>query len=245
MTLKFKNILFFSTKNEKTLFFKEKLETIQSVKIFKTSDVDEIQQIIDQSEKTVILVDDEISAAKLFKATLNKTKARFKLFYISWDMLMDKNIREEVIEEHFTLIHPQDIDSAIERLELYFFGRVNMLTNPDPVEEKKDQFKKGYFTHLEKNGDKWRILISSHESDDEINKILGKNWNRYLNILMDEAKHLTDIFEKKLETAPYHEVIFPHLENGKLKKLSIVHLKLDTNFVENIVGIHKFLRELK
>lgn len=233
--------------NENSDSFKDYLEQIKSVKIFKTSDVDEVQQIIDQSEKSVILVDDEISASKLFKATLNKTKARFKLFYISWDMLMDKQIREDVIENNFTLLHPQDLSTAIERLELYFFGKINMLTNPEPVLElKKNDFRRGYFTHLEKTKDnKWRIMISSHESEDEINLMLGKNWNRYLNILMDDAKHLTEMYEKKLETAPYHEVVFPHMENGKIKKLSIVHVKIDDNFVEHIMGINKFLKELK
>lgn len=246
MTSKFKNIIFFSTNGENSSLFKTRLEGINSIKIFKTTDVDEVQQIIDQSEKAVLLVDNEVSAVKLFKATLNKKTAHFKMYYLNWDLVMEKEVRENIIEKNFTIVNSEDVDAAYERVELYFFGRVNVLNNPDVASsDKKSQFKKGYFTHLERLENKWRILTSSHEADDEINQVLGKNWDTYLETLLEDGAHLKEMFERKLDSALYHELVYPHLENGKVKKLSIVHVKLDNHFVENIMVIHKFLKELK
>lgn len=248
MSYKFKNIILFSPTNEKTTQLKDKLQAIKFIKVFVTDIIDEVQQIIDMSDKAVILVDDDITANKVFKATLNKKKARFKKFYMNWYPTISKAMSENVFEQDFTLIYSPDVDSVIDRVELYLFGRANIFNNPnysaEAEPEKKVLFKKGYFTHLENINGIWKILISSHETDDEIDEMLGKNWDAYLQSLLKKANDLDTLTEAKLETAAFHELVYPHKENGKINKLSIVHLNLDEHFASNIMNIHGFLKNL-
>ncbi len=197
------------------------------------------------SDKAVILVDDEIAANKIVKSTFNKKKARYKKYYLNWYLTLAKEVRENLVQRDFTLINSDEIAFVKERVELYLFGKVNVFSRPDlpPESTEKTLFKKGYFTHLEKADGKWRILVSSHETDDEINDILGKNWDTYLEKLLLDEISLNKLIETRLET-DFHEMIYPHLVDGKLKKLSIVHVNTEGEYLENIMGIHSFLQKL-
>lgn len=246
MTLKFKSVIFFACTNEKTELFKNRLSSLGYIKIFETPIVDELQQIIDMSEKAVIVVDDDVAANKMFKATINKKMARFKKFYLNWYDSLAKTLGEKLHEQEFSIIYSSDVSVAVERLELYFFGKVNVFNNSRKGTEieQKPHFKTGYFTHLERNDRKWRVLVSSHEKDDEINKMLGKNWDLYLQNVLIDAADLKAPIEMKIEPAPFHEMVYPHIVDGKVKRLSIVHVRLDDNFVSNLMSIHKFLQTM-
>ncbi|HXH75332.1 MAG TPA: hypothetical protein VNJ08_10230 [Bacteriovoracaceae bacterium] len=249
MNSPYKVIIFFATKSNGSMDFKIRLEQIKFIKVFATNDIDEVQQIIDMSEKAVILVDDEIAANKLFKATLNKTKSQFKKFYLNWYMNVTRDIKEKLLEYNYTAIDSEEMDLAIERVELYLFGRIAIFKKADYVPEvevkKENQLTKGYFTHLERYDRSWKILISSHESDDEINEVLGVSWDVHRDKIVREAIHMAGPSEVRLESSPYHEVIFPHIENGKVSKLSIVHVNIDENYAESIMNTYKFLQALK
>jgi len=247
MTLKFKTVIFFSTENENTLKFKEELEKIKYIKIFTTNDVGEVQQIIDQSEKAVILVDHEVAENKLFRATLNKKKARFKKFYINWYLTMAKDLVEKLSERNITLIRSTDVESVFDRVEMYLFGKAKIFDNAETSPKAPAStllLKKGYFSHLEKQDHKWKILISSHETDDEVSKTLGLNWDKHMESILASSADFRELTETRLESSQFHELIYPHIVDGQLKKISIVHLNLDDNFVTTVVSIHKFLQSL-
>jgi hypothetical protein len=246
--LKFKTIILFSPRNEKTLAFKAKLEGIKYIKLFQTTVVDEVQQVIDMSDQSVILADDEVEANKIFKGTLNKKRARFKKFYLNWFLTLPKMSRDTFLDQEYTLINSEEIDTVVERVELYFFGKVNIFSKRDAPPEvevdKKSFFRKGYFTHLEKGRNEWKILVSSHEADDEISEMLGKNWDRYLENLLYSASDRMPMQETRLDSADYQEIVFPHFAEGKLQKISVVHVAVDEDFAKNIISVHSFLKTL-
>ncbi len=247
-TAKFKTIILFSPRNENTTVFRVQLDSINYIKIFETSIVDEVQQIVDQSERAIILVDDEVAANKIFKATINKKVARFKKYYINWFNTMGKSIQQELFEQNFTVINSEDVHTVIERIELYFFGKTKIFDNAQPPvdtdRDKKSHLKKGYFTHLEKRENGWKVITSSHEAEDEINTILGKNWDMYLDDTLSIVPGLKTFSEVRLDAAPFHEIVYPHFKDGKMKRISIVHVSIDGDFVDNIMNVQKFLETM-
>lgn len=246
--MKFKTIVLFSPKHQKTLDFKANLEGIKYIKLFQTSIVDEVQQLIDMSEQSVIIVDDEVQANKIFKGTLNKKLARFKKYYLNLYLTLPKVTQNTFMDQEYTVINSEEIETITERVELYFFGKTNIFSQhdspPEKPAEKGSFLKKGFFTHLEKVGSDWRLLVSSHEADDEISERLGVNWDKHLQEILDATSDGMELKENRLETSNYQELVFPYFKNGKLSKLSIVHLSIDEDFAKNLIAIHSFLGNL-
>lgn len=247
--MKFKTIILFRPRHEKTLELKTKLEGIKYIKLFQTSIVDEVQQLIDMSEQSVIIVDDEIQANKIFKGTLSKKLARFKKYYLNLYLTLPKVTQNIFMDQDYTVVNSEEIDSVIERVELYFFGKSRVFENPETPPEKASGnslfAKKAFFTHVKKLNFGWSTLVSSHESNDDINDVLGVNWDRYLGELLEKATDGMELQEKRMDDSNYQELIYPYYKDGRLSKLSIVHLLVDEDFAKNLLTIYSFLENHK
>lgn len=246
--MKFKNIIFYKTTAPESRKFMESLKHIQYIRIFSPELVDEVQQIIDQSERAVILVDDEVSAAKLHGATLHRKKAEFRKYYLNWNMKIAPDFTLFLKTHNFGIINTEDEEEAVQRVELYLYGKADVFKNPnvDPGPyQKRELFKKAFFSLFELQGKSWKMLATSHEPEDAIDQILNFDWRDYLAKILREASHMKEGFDRRIPTSPYHEIIFPHFSEGKIKKLSVVHVAVDSDYATNILRIQQFLSEIK
>lgn len=243
----FKSVVFFSSVQEKSKAFKALLSEINFIKVFSTDSLDETQQIVDMSQRTAILLDSMESLGSSMVQELSNKNGQYRKFYLDWELESTDNFFKQLGPLKITCISSKELSSAIERVELYLYGKVNIFNNKNYVEPKVEPVNplgKALFTHLTEGPTGWKVLVSSHEREENVNEVIGVDWNILLSKILKQADKLSQPKEEKIESASSYQIIFPHIVEGKVRRLSIIHLPIDAKIEENVGRIRSFLQSV-
>lgn len=244
----FKTIVMFGCTHEKTNELKLALLEKETSKVFQSSKVDEIGQILDMSNRTAILVDNVNAALRLLSFNMRAKNRYFRMYILDWDATVDRNTVGSLGSRGVSTIRASELAPVIERMEIYLNGKVSILHKQDLIETKMDEkgfIGKAFFTMIEMAPSKGRLLISSHERENDVNELIGINWDMLLSDVIENASTYLKPQETTLENKSYCEIIYPHRINGQLTKMSIVHLAIDPKFQENHQRVMIFLQSMK
>lgn len=245
-TSSFKSVIFFGVTDKRSLAYKETLSKITLVKVFLISSLDEMQQIIDMSEKTVILTDNNEALEFLIKFSFDKKKPS-RRYHLDWEGKLALKDSSALSVNKISVIKASESGAIDEKIELYLFGRVKIfelgvfVASNNQVSEIKAQ---NFFTYLACSEAKWKIVVSSHEKEDNISSILGKNWEEFIDKLTSQAKSITGPVEDEVGDKSYYEIVYPYYFQGEIKKMCVIHFKVDGNFQFNKQKILNFLSSI-
>jgi hypothetical protein len=241
----FKTIVFFGITDEKSFSLKHSLAHLPFIKVFQTTTIDEIKQIIDMSSKTAIVTDNLVALEKIKETVFSDGKDKARKYYFDWEMEMDQATSTLLGINKITILKTQKIPEAVERLELYLFGKVNIFSkgNYNPTKVDAEEGNK-FFTLLERIDGNWKVVASSHEKEDDISMVLGKDWNQFLGQTVQQVEAIKQPSEVKLSLKPFYEIIYPHFQNDIIHKLSIIHLSIDAHSEEDLTKIRSFLQNI-
>jgi hypothetical protein len=202
---------------------------------------------VDMSSKTAVLVDNLHTMQALKNYDIKSNKGLYKKIFLDWDTKINKTSMQEFLLNKFTVVQGDNQVTIQERIELYLFGRIGVMErNQDIGSSQKEEmeFNKGFLTILELKDDSWKMILSTHEKNDDISHLIGKEWHNFLADTTAKAHLLKDPLETKLLNHPFYEIIHPYQINGKIAKLTIVHLNTKDNSEDNIQKIRQFLRTM-
>jgi len=242
--LSFKNVIYYKTTLEKSdAFARDYLKDLSYLKFFKTSILNEVLQIVEVSSRTTIMVDNEEAAIEFVGNKLQNRKGHYRVYLIDWDLKLTKTRRDFFRLHDITPLYKIEQHKVMEKIELYLFGKVNIfkLEAEDKFEIYHPVATKSFFTQLQLQNGEWRVILSSHEREDNIGKILGKDWENFMDDILLDANNITNMSIERLEGKPFFELIYPHIKNNQAYKLSIIHLNAGTDWEANLEKIKTFL----
>lgn len=243
----FTSILFLGSFYDRTKQLKASLSHFPFLKTFESSHLDEARQIIDMSTKTVVLVDNENALQILLKYSLADTKGSYKVFYVDWDFVIDKDRSASLKTNGITVIKSKEFPPVYERLEMYLYGKTNVFEKHGFLNSDQkipDHGHKGFLTIIEVIDYKWRMVASTHEQINNIDQVIGKNWKNFLDETLTKAHLLTEPQETQLDDKPYLEIITPYIRDDKVWKISISHINTETTTDVSIDKIKSFLQSI-
>jgi hypothetical protein len=241
----FISVVFFEAVHPQSLLLKSTLSNSTLVKIFTASGKDEIQQIVNMSERTVIVSDlNDLRNLRVREGDIAGL-GHSRKYFLDWKLAPGAPAQVSIGEDGVCIIKTNDPSIPIEKFELYLFGCINVFSRPTFVEPtfSKNQNGKYFFTHFSLVGDRWKTIISTHEREKNISELLGKDWEKLVTEVLADAPNYKKIREEVLNK-PFYQSIYPHFIDGKLKKLTIAHLVYNAQVQENLARFYKFLETL-
>lgn len=240
----FKTIIFYGVKDEKSISLKQSFSHCDFIKVFQTSGIDEIKQILDMSSKSAVVTDDLDALERIKEDVLSGTKGKLRKYYFDWDLKMSSTASSNLSLDKVTVLKTPNVEDVLGRLELYLFGKIHVVKDKSFNPRSESEEGNNFFTLLEFVDGSWKVMASSHEKEDDVGDLLGKDWNQFLNQTKDNAQTIIRPSENKLTQKPFYEIIYPHFQNDVIHKLSIVHLNMDDQSEENLKKIRLFLQNI-
>lgn len=241
----FTSIIFYHSIHPQTEHLRNTLTNSPFIKVFSPLDREEVQQIVNMSERTVIASDHKDLLSLNIKEGKALGRGKFRKYFLDWVPREDHRPYLSLGQDGTLVIKTDEIIYAIEKFELFLFGCIDVYKKQSfrvPVYS-KDEFGKYFFTHLSYVNGEWKMMISTHEREKDISKLLGKDWE----ILVADVLSHTARYKRPTEEVlikPYFQVIFPHFKNGKLQRLTIAHLVYNSHVTENLARFYKFLEAI-
>jgi hypothetical protein len=244
----FKSIILFHLKHAESEDLKTQLATLANVKVFNTTTLDEIQQIVDMSSKSAIICDDDEALETLKDNEFKSKRGLYRKYFINWDMNMSNLECSKVGESNVTVLRSKKIKPILNKFELYLYGKINIFNRHDYKDDEKYEFDSAtyqkFFTLLEYEEQNWHVVISSHEREDLINTVLNKNWEALLDNIINIAPTITKPLESVNPNSSYYEIVHPHKKEGKINQITIVHLIKCPDLKNNILKVREFLKSI-
>jgi hypothetical protein len=244
---RFKSVIFFGISEQPSHLLIQSIKAFEGAKVFSTPHYDELLQIIDMSSKAVIITDNLKPLKHLIDHPLQGKKRFFRVYHADWLKSLSKIEQEKLLSSKITVFKSTDKQQVLDKIELYLFGKVNVFKS-GYFEETAPLFKsdetRSFFTMMELSAGGWKVVTSSHEREEEISELIGKNWETFLEDVLAKAHTFNQIVENKIWNKPYFEIIFPHWSGEKIHKVSIVHLSLDEKLSQNLEKVKKFLQSI-
>lgn len=245
----FKTIVFFGAGDPQYDFIKEAFSSYSIVKVFKTGNVDELDQILKQSYKTAVLLNDLLVIDKLknLDATALK-KANVRFYFLDHQKRLTRDEIDQLsYKKVSTLINEIGVELR-KKLELYLMGKsiyfhvqkseTGIGSETETVSAPKSMF----FTHFKLENNVWNMAASTHEQELDIETILNRSWTVYYTELMKRAESITEIEQDPNFSEKFHAILYPH---PKIKALSLIHInKHEKNFDELKSKAIEFLNKI-
>lgn len=246
----FKTVVFFGAGDPQYQYIREAFANYDTLKVFITGNVDELDQIVRQGTKTAVLVNDILSMDKLkaLDATAIK-KASIRFYFLDHEKRLTRDEIDALsYRKVSTLIKESDKDLR-KRLELYLMGKSTFFhvqtassNSVGSETETVSQHKAMFFTHFRKEGNDWKMMASTHEQELDIETVLARSWTVYYSELLSRADSITEPEEDPNFSQKYHAIVYPHVN---LKGLSLIHVcKLEKNFTELLQKAFDFLHKI-
>lgn len=241
----FKSVILFNCQRERSTDLKNSLSGPGTIKVFQTKNLDEVCQIVEMSNRTAILIDSYSIAETLGSVNLEVKNNLYRRYLLDWELSISKPARIQLNSKGITTISFKELTPVIEKMEIYLFGKVNIFNKKDFVEPKgqSEQIGKAFFTLIDLSHDQGRVLLSSHERENNISEVLGKNWDTFLLETLESAGSFTLPVEEILDNQQFYQIIFPHTKSNP-RKISIVHVLCDEKLPENLLRVKAFLASI-
>jgi hypothetical protein len=244
----FKTIVFFGTSDPQYQYIREAFSSYVAVKVFKTSNTDELDQILKQSHKTAVLINDVMAMDKLktLEASAIK-KASIRFYFLDHEKRLTREDIDKLSYRKVSTLINETGNELRKRLELYLMGRSTMFhmqsvssaTTVGSDTELVSNHKPMFFTHFKHDNNAWNMVASTHEQELDIETVLNRSWTVYYSELLTRAHEISEIEQDPHFSEKYHAILYPH---SKIKALSLVHIaKGEKNFAELMAKVLEFL----
>jgi hypothetical protein len=214
---------------------KQDLKIDQNLYVFNVGLSDELQQIANQSTKSLIIMDKMQSLAVLYNSNVLKLSNK-PIKYIFFDgsfLLRDVDI-EYLKRNNIFILQPALIKNLISTIELYFYGKIQSLGQLTSVPPTQDSAKQStYITMMKINNDKFQIHASSHLRHPNINKIIGFDVEELLDDISNNFIKFNAVTEVELTNSEFIQIIYPICKNNSPIKIALIHLKKTDEYIEN------------
>ena len=223
MTENFKSVIIFNPKFDSSQNVASELKTYRSIHVFKTASVEEVGQIMLMSVKTGILFDDiNLALTQVFDV---KEGGFHRKFYLNWDPNTSDDYNQKLKSRNILLVKMDDPSEIITNLELYMFGKINIMKRNEPwIEPKPMMIGKNValFSCIE-NQNGWKLTISSHQQQEDIDSMLGLLWSDLVDDVVKGVRPAGSLLERKTSTQ-FREFIKFCGQGKSLTKILIVHI---------------------
>jgi hypothetical protein len=250
MLTEFKTIVFFGAGDPQYQFIHGAFASYDTVKVFRTGNVDELDQILKQSTKTAVLINDVLSMDKLKALDASAIKkASIRFYFLDHEKRL---IRDEIDKLSYRKVSTLIGETGKElrkRLELYLMGKSTFFhvqtASSDTIGSQTEiasNHKSMFFTHFRFENGTWNMVASTHEQELDIETALSTSWTNYYTELIMRAETIKEVEQDPNFSSKYHAIVYPH---PKIKALSLIHIcKLEKNFNELMLKAFDFLEKI-
>jgi hypothetical protein len=246
----FKTVVFFGSRDPQYQYIREAFSLLSMIKVFRTDNVDELDQILRQSTKTAVLMNDLLSIDKLKNLDAGAIKkASIRFYFLDHQKRLTREEIDLLSYRRVSTLIAENGPELRKKLELYLLGKSNYFhiqTSSDnsigsETETVSDQ-KSMFFTHFKHEVDGWNMVASTHEQELDIETVLNRSWTVYYTELIKRADSVTDIEQDPNFSDKFHAILFPH---PHIKGLSLIHInKQEKNFHELMQKAFDFLQKI-
>jgi hypothetical protein len=214
---------------------KQELKIDQNLYVFNVGLSDELNQIANQSTKSLIIVDKMQSLAILYNSNIQKiTSKAIKYIFFDGSFLLRDIDMQYLKRNQISILQPALIKNLIGMIELYFYGKILSLGQFTSVPQNQDPSKQNTFiTMMKINNDKFQIHASSHLRQDNINKIIGNDVEELLEDITNNFLKYNSVTEEAILNSEFIQIIYPICKNNNPIKIALIHLKKTDEYVEN------------
>lgn len=232
--------------DSRSAIIKNKLQEVPGIKVFVSNHLDELQQIVDMSVKTAILMDQPAKIGEFMEGHISRDKGLFRKYFIDWNGKLPKEDVSKLSRFNVSTIKALSENAVIDKVELYLSGKVTISRNKATGVSFNEGFtiSKGYFTHIKFEENDWNTMLSSHELEEDMMYILGQDWDSYMSEAISTVSASKKIVSKMLKGGQLYEILYPHMVDNQLAKISIVHLKTNDPYDEMIHKVKSFLGKI-
>lgn len=244
MSKYFLSVVFCSTSHHQSTLLGETISHSPQLKVFHPTDIEEVQQIVNMSERSTLIFDKPEIVGIDIQNGPDYLRGLFRKYYLDWSVPSGGLADTSLGPDGVTNIKTQSILHVIEKLELYLFGAAGVYLKPSFNEpEFTKNLGTSFYTHLHLAGNEWKILLSNHERQWNISATLGRDWEEILRDATQNASTMDKPREEVL-TKPFYQMIYPHRFEGKVTRLSIVHVVYNSTVQGTLNKFHRFLEKL-
>ncbi len=248
MLQSFKCVIFFGSK------FWQKDQVINAyrdypnVRVFEIYDYDELDQILRQSESSVVLIR-QIQDAHILSAIdmASKGELRFKTLFLDESRELPDDQISLLSQKRVSTFFSNAVDPLIERISFLLLGKVRLSArklDSGIGDFERGRLKKSYFSHYQLVDGVWQLVVSSHEKDPDIETVFGLSWSLWSQQLIERAGKINSPEEIENFSDHFWGVIYPH-EGRTAKSLSVIHLKIDPlGFEDKRNKAYLFLKQI-
>jgi hypothetical protein len=231
----FRSIVFFGSKTPYFKPIQKDFANYDFIKVFKTNNIDELDQILQQSVLTAIVVNDRDSIRSLTNQNVVGHKdAGVRIYYLDVMGSLSRKEMSNLSLNRVTTIKDVEHNDLKRRLELFILGKYQLSTYKELKKSDDDpSSKKSYFTHFRLDDNQWVAIASTHEQEKDIETFFQRSWSVYCLEVQEQAGKLSSFIIDPDFNNDYQAIIFPHHYPDGRKALSIIHIKKDEeNFEE-------------
>jgi hypothetical protein len=250
MDQEFKTVVFFGGSDPQYQYISGAFASFSSLKVFITSNVDELDQILKQSYKTCVLVNDIMVFDKLKTldaAVLKRANVRF--YFLDHQKRLTRDEIDQLSYKKVSTLINEDGPELRKKLELYLMGRTTFFhvqtTSQDNVgsqTETVSSHKAMFFTHFRFENNSWKMIASTHEEELDIETVLNRSWTVYYTELLSRAHTILKVEQDPDFSAKFHAILYPHPTKSSL---SLIHInKTEKNFHELMTKALEFLQKI-
>jgi hypothetical protein len=247
MPTTFTSVILFAPKEEKTIALGASLSQFELIKVFTVLDKEEAQQIINMSNRTIVVFDKTREDSVRLTASKTSERGLFRKYVVDWKVPVEeeKFFFASTGDKGLTTITTNQVPELIEKFELYLFGCVKALEKNiyKDVKVSAGKFGSFFFSHFVLMGREWKMTVSTHEKENDISGIIGKDWEVLISTLKKNAGSYKRATEEVL-IKPYMQVVYPHFTDGKLRGLTLAHFPYNANVQSNLNLFYKFLETI-
>lgn len=229
-------VLFFKYKSPEKKNFHPLLKTDPDINVFNVTVYDELEQILLQTKKFIIIVDSITALDDIMKVSP-------KLNAFTGKVIL--NLEHGSLKSYgFDVIKTHKDTEIVSNIELYFFGQVGLLGKKDKQVIPTSQSKNAFFTLIKYTGAIPKIIISSHLKDENISRIIGENFQGVINnYIIKDIALIDDLFTMTTKKN-YYKYVYK-VSQGLDRALCIIHLRKDDDFEEKVEKLKGFVSTLK
>lgn len=246
----FKTVVFFGSGDAHYEYIKGVYASYDAIKVFVTPHVDELDQILKQSNKTAVLINDVLSIDKLKALDAGAIKrASIRFYFLDHDKRLTRDEIDKLSYKKVSTLISESGPELRKRLDLYLMGRSTFFhvqtassNSVGSETETVSTYKPMFFTHFRFEENHWKMVASTHEQELDIETVLSRSWTVYYSELMKRADSIQEIEQDADFSTTYHSIIYPH---PKMRAISLIHIcKLDKNFQELVGKAFDFLQKV-
>ena len=246
----FKTITFFGAGDPQYDYIRDAFSSYESIKIFRSNNVDELDQILKQSSKSVVCINDILVIDKLKAlnaAGLKKANVRF--YFLDHQKRLTRDEINDLSYKKVTTLIAEQGPELRKKFELYLMGKstffVVQKASSNSVGSETEGVtapKSMFFTHFRYENGVWNMYASTHEQELDIETVLSRSWTVYQMELLQRARDIKEIEQDPNFSDTFHAIVYPH---PATKALSLIHInKNEKNFPELMTKALDFLTKI-